>query len=284
MLRWLLTTLLVLVSLPALAAERIVSLAPFLTDLIVQLDAGERLVGVLDDGNLPPELATVTRVGSHQSLPLERILATRPDLVLAWTSGNPPELLARLEQLGLRVERFDPQSLAQIAEVTLAVGLLSATEARAAVLVDSYHQQLAQLHRPLTEDSPRVFIQLWDDPLYTISDAQLMGDALRHCGARNIFADLAILAPQIGRESVIAADPDVIILLADERKLAAPWLQRWRQFPHLRAVRHEALFVLDSNTLVRPTPAAVEGVRVLCELVWQQRGFSAPHADTLIRP
>ncbi|MFO7704009.1 MAG: cobalamin-binding protein [Halopseudomonas sp.] len=258
---------LLLLCLPLAAAPRIVSLAPFLTDMVVQLDAVDQLVGVLDDGQLPPELAAVSRIGSHQSLSRELILAQQPDLVLAWTSGNPPDLLHALESWGIHVEHFDPQSLADISEMTRHLGeLLGRSMAAEALLVD-YERDLASLHRPLSEDAPRVFVQLWDDPLYTISDKQLIGDALRHCGALNVFGALPIYAPQVGLESVLAADPDIILVLDDRLATEHPWLQRWRQFPQMKAVRGEGLKVLDGDSLVRPTPAIVNGVQSLCALV-----------------
>uniref|UniRef100_UPI003562C9A6 ABC transporter substrate-binding protein n=1 Tax=Halopseudomonas sp. TaxID=2901191 RepID=UPI003562C9A6 len=182
-------------------ARRIVSLAPFLTDMLIQLHASDRLVGVLDDGQLDQTLDTVVRVGGHQTLSRELILAQQPDLVLAWTSGNDPQLLAQLEKWGLRVERFDPQRLTDIADMTRELGHLLGMQQRARQLAADFEQSLARLHRPLTADAPRVFVQLWDDPLYTVSDQQLIGDALRHCGARNIFGALPVLAPQVGRES-----------------------------------------------------------------------------------
>jgi ABC-type Fe3+-hydroxamate transport system substrate-binding protein len=249
-------------------AQRIVSLAPFLTDMVVQLDAADRLVGVLDDGLLAEQLADVVRVGGYQTLSRELIVAQQPDLVLAWTSGNDPQLLAQLESLGLRVARFDPQRLDDIARMTRALGELLDTPAVAEELATGFEQSLARLHRPLASDAPRVFVQLWDDPLYTVSDRQMLGDALRHCGARNIFAALPVLAPQVGRESVIAADPDLIIVFADEPAQANPWLQRWRQFPQMHAVREERLLAMGGDRLVRPTPAIVEQLEVLCGMVW----------------
>ena len=155
-----------------------------------------------------------------------------------------------------------------IARMTRAMGKLLATPAEAEELATGFEQSLARLHRPLTSDAPRVFIQLWDDPLYTVSDQQMLGDALRHCGARNIFSGLPVLAPQVGRESVIAADPDLIIAFSDVPAQAVPWLQRWLQFPEMRAVRNDGLKSLDGDTLVRPTPQLVEGLERLCNLVW----------------
>lgn len=258
---------LLLLSLPLAAAPRVVSLAPFLTDMVLQLGAADQLVGVLDDGQLPAELDEVPRVGSHQSLSRELILAQKPDLILAWTSGNPPELLDALQTWGIRVERFDPQRLTDVTEMTRQLGVLLGRSQGAETLLTGYEQELQRLHRPMTSDAPRVFVQLWDEPLYTVSDNQLIGDALRHCGARNVFADLPIYAPQVGLESVLAADPEMILVVDDQPAAGHPWLRRWRQFPQLRAVREENLRVMNGDSLVRPTPQIVSGLSALCSLI-----------------
>ena len=258
-------------ALPLQAAERVVSLAPFLTDLMLQLGAEQRLVGLMEDNQRARELPDVPRVGGYQTLSAEQIIALRPDLVLAWPSGNPPALLARLESWGVRVERFEPQRLEDIASSVLALGELLDLTAVSRRLVADYQHTLDSLQRPLTADSPRVFVQLWDDPIYTISDGQLLGDALRHCGARNVFAGLPVLAPQIGRESVIAADPDIILLFSEQGADVHPWLQRWRQFPQLRAVQSRQLKVMDGDQLVRPTPQIVTALATLCQLIDDSR-------------
>lgn len=263
---WLLAGLLLVLQ-PVPGAERVVSLAPFLTDMMLQLDAAERLVGIMDDNQRAPELPEVPRVGGYQTLAAERIVAQRPDLILAWPSGNSAQLLAQLEAWGLSVERFEPQRLADIEPMVRKLGELLELSSRAEQLIADYRRELKALERPLADDAPRVFIQLWDDPIYTISDQQLLGDALRHCGARNVFAELTILAPQIGRESVIAADPDIILLFSSQQAEQHPWLKRWRQFPQLRAVRNQRLYTLDGDTLVRPTPRIVEGLRDLCGVI-----------------
>lgn len=261
-----------LFALPAqAAAQRIVSLAPFLTDMVQLLDAGDRLVGVLDDGQLPPELAQVPRVGAYQTLSAESIVAQRPDLVLAWTSGNSPALLQRLRSWHIQVVEFDPQSLADIASATQALGELLGQDRQAEQVLSDYHQQLQALAPPAGQRSQRVFIQLWDNPLYTVAGGQLVSDALQHCGAQNVFAKLPGLAPQVGREGVLAANPDIIIALADQAISAQPWLDDWRRFPQLKAVADERLYVLASDKLVRPTPRVVEGVAKLCALVTAPR-------------
>ncbi|MEH6389790.1 MULTISPECIES: cobalamin-binding protein [Pseudomonas] len=256
------------------AAERVVSLAPFLTDIVIMLDATERLVGVLDEGQRSAELDAVPRVGGHQSLSLELIVSQKPDLVLAWESGNPPALLSRLEGWGIQVLRFDPKDLESIASAVEQLGDVLQVAERAAAVTGRYNAALSQLAVPVGDDAPRVFIQLWDDPIYTVSGNQLIGDAVNHCGGINVFDALPGLAPQVGREGVLAANPDLILVLADDGKAVTEWLDRWRRFPQLNAVRQDGLHVLDSDRLVRPTPDVLDGVAQLCELIARQRELS----------
>lgn len=272
---WLLAGLL-LQSICVPAAERVVSLAPFLTDMVIMLDATDRLVGVLNDGHLPPEIDDIPRVGGHQTLSLELIVSLKPDLVLAWDSGNPPALLDRLEGWGIQVLRFDPKDLSSIATTVEKLGeALNAAE-RATEMNQRYRSALAELAVPVDNRSPGVFIQLWDDPLYTVTGNQLIGDAVKHCGGRNVFENLPGLAPQVGREGVLAANPDLILVLADDGKSVTEWLDRWRRFPQLNAVRRNGLHVLDSDRLVRPTPGVLDGVQRLCELIERQRRPAQP--------
>lgn len=277
---WLIGALLCL-SLPLPAAERIVSLAPFLTDMVAQLGAGPRLVGVLEDQSLPAGLRSVPRVGAHQSLSLERIVALSPDLVLAWPSGNAPELLTRLESLGIRVRRFDPQTLEDIDRMTLELGELLGRPDQAATLSQTYRSELARLKAPLAADLspadlPGVFVQLWDEPIFTPAGEQLLTDALRHCGARNVFESLAGLAPQISVEAVLAAKPDAIIALADDKQRAADWLLRWQDYTDIPAVRDARLWALESDALVRPTPSIIDGMRRLCTLIQSRPMLRSP--------
>lgn len=270
---WLLAGLMVF-SLSSPAATRIVSLAPFLTDIVIQLQAEDRLVGVMDDHLIPERLARVPRVGGYRSLSLESILAQRPDLVLAWTSGNDPQTLAVIESWGITVMRFDPQGLLQISDTVRELGHVLDAVDKAAQVVAEYEQALRQLAEPLGAESPRVFIQVWDEPLYTVAGGQMVSQALYHCGANNIFHELPGLAPQVSRESVLAANPDLIILLGDDAQQPARWREQWLRYPQLKAVASNRIHTLNSDHLVRPTPAIIEGVAALCAVVRGEKGVT----------
>lgn len=263
---WLLAGLLIF-SLSSPAATRIVSLAPFLTDIVIQLQAEDRLVGVMDDHLIPSRLAHLPRVGGYRSLSLESILAQRPDLVLGWSSGTDPQTLAVIESWGVPVLRFDPQNLQQISDTVRQLGSVLDARSQAEQVIAGYEQALDELAEPLNVESPRVFIQIWDEPLYTVSGRQMISQVLNHCGATNIFDNLSGLAPQVSHESVLAANPDIILLLGDNSRQPARWREQWLRYPQLNATVSNRIHTLDSDQLVRPTPAILEGVAALCAVV-----------------
>jgi iron complex transport system substrate-binding protein len=116
----------------------------------------------------------------------------------------------------------------------------------------------------------RVFYQVSDAPLFTLGGKHLVSRALALCGGRNVFADLALPAPQVSVEAVLAANPQVIVAgTADAQR--PPWLDRWLEWPALDAVRRHSLFVVDANLLHRPGPRFVDGVAELCAALAQAR-------------
>src|SRR5690606_28593872 len=114
--------------------------------------------------------------------------------------------------------------------------------------------------------SVTVLLQVWNRPLYTIGGAHLLSDALRLCGARNVFADLREASPVVETEAVIARDPQLIVAIALPGS-AAEWLQEWRRFARLRAVRDGALIGFEDTRLTRLGPSALPAAEALCEAI-----------------
>ena len=115
-----------------------------------------------------------------------------------------------------------------------------------------------------------VFYQVWEEPLMTVNDRHLISEAIRLCGGVNVFGGLPALTPRIGREAVLGADPEVIIAGGMGEDNPA-WLDPWREFGSLTAVRRENLFFVPPSTLQRPTPRMLEGTRRLCNHLEQAR-------------
>ncbi len=263
--RWL-ALLLLAFSAQALAAERVVGLAPSLSEIVVELGAADMLVGVLDGGERPTALAKVASVGRYGQLDIERLLSLNPDLILLWPGSVGPAQRAQLQRLNIPVYVAEPHSLEQLATQVQAIaeqlGRVDAGRALAAQL----RQRLVELRQRYQRAEPlRVFYQVWDAPLYTVGGGQIISDALSVCGARNVFDDLKLPAPQVGIESVLQRNPEVI-LAGDRAQLEA-----WKAWPQIAAVAQGHLLVVPDKGLERPSGQMVEAVARLCQVIAPQR-------------
>ncbi len=246
-------------------AQRIVSLAPHATEILFAAGAGQHIVGVTEYSDFPPAARDISSVGSGVALDLERIVRLKPDLVVAWESGNSAPQVARLEALGIPVYRSEPHDFAAIAATMEKLGRLTGTPAAGESNAANFRARLAQLqaryrHRPRVT----VFYQIWRSPLMTLNGEHMVSAALDLCGGENIFASLPQLAPTVGIESVLQADPDAIIASSGARE---DGLAQWRRFPKLKAVAMGNLLVVDGNLLNRPGPRVLDGVEALCRLL-----------------
>ncbi|MDH5211733.1 MAG: cobalamin-binding protein [Betaproteobacteria bacterium] len=251
----------------AAPARRVVSLAPHLTELMYAAGAGARLVGASQYSDFPPEAQRLPRVGSEASIDLEALVALGPDLVLAWPNAGSARAVERIAALGLPVFRSEPRELEDIARTLETFGRLAGTEAAASAAAQAFRARTADLaRRHATRARVRVFYQVWDRPLVTVSGDHVISKVMRLCGGENVLADLPALAPQVGRESVLRADPEVII--ASGANGAHPaWLDAWRAFPALAAVRGGNLYAIRPDLLQRHTPRLLDGADEVCRIL-----------------
>jgi iron complex transport system substrate-binding protein len=256
-------------------AQRIVSLAPHITELLFAVGAGAAVVGTSEFSDYPEGARTIPRVGGGGGLDLEAILALQPDLVIAWESGNPAGQARRLQQLGLPVFFSEPGHLEGIISSLERFGQLTGRQKEAGVQARTFADRLDELRRRYSgRDEISVYFQIWERPLMTVNGRHIVSDVIRLCGGRNVFADLPVLAPQIDSEAVLAANPDVIVA-GDAAGEPAASLVAWERWPELKAVRQGHLYTIQRELLVRPTPRLLEGAEQLCRLlegVREQRG------------
>lgn len=248
-------------------AHRIVSLSPHITELLFAAGAGEYVIGVSGFSDSPPAARDLPRIGSAASLDLERIVALRPDLVVAWYSGNPADQIGRLQALGLAVFMSEPRALGDIATTLVRLGELAATRSHAQRAAAAFNRRLADLRRRHAGKPPvRVFYQVWDRPLMTIGGEHIISDVIRMCGGINVFAGLSQLAPQIGIEAVLRQDPQVIIAASTDGD-AATVPGDWQRWSRLSAVRNAHLYTVPGDVLVRHTPRILDGAEAVCAIL-----------------
>ena len=256
-------------------AERIVSLAPHATELLFAAGAGSRMVGAVDWSDFPPAAREIPRVGSYVQPDLERIVALKPDLVVAWYSGNEPRLVERLRALGYPVYVSEMRALEEVPAGIERLGRLAGTDAAASRAAADFRARRDQLQKSYAAGVPvRVFYQIWDKPLMTINNEHLITRVMELCGGRNVFGDLPTLTPHLDVEGVLVANPQAIV--ASGMGEARPdWLDHWRRWPDLTAVKNGHLFFVPPDFLQRPTPRILDGAQQMCEALEQVRKDTA---------
>lgn len=251
---------------PALAVERVVSLAPSLTEIVVELEAADLLVGLLDGGERPAALAHLPSVGRFAQLELESLLQLRPDLVLLGPDSISAAQRQQLRDLGIPQLLVEPRQLSELAEQFAEVGARIGHAEQGQRLRQQFNAGLARLGQRYRRERPlRLFYQVWDVPLYTIGGQQIISDALGVCGAENIFADLALPAPQVSVEAVLQRKPEVI-LASQQRQLDA-----WRIWPGVPAVARKQLWLVPDSGLERPSFQMLGAIEQLCKQLQQAR-------------
>lgn len=251
---------------PVLANLRVVSLAPSLSEIVVELGSADLLVGVLDAGERPAAIADVPSVGRYGQLDMERLLSLKPDLLLLWPGSVGPAQRDQLKRLNIPTYVAEPHNLEQLSAHIEAIAAQLGRPERGTKLAADLRRKLDDLRQRYRRDTPlKVFYQVWDKPLYTVGGGQIISDALEVCGARNVFADLSLPAPQVSIEAVLQRNPQVI-LAGDQGQLDA-----WKAWPQVSAVAHGQLLLISDKGLERPSGQMIEATAKLCHLIAPER-------------
>jgi iron complex transport system substrate-binding protein len=233
--------------------------------------AGDRVIATAEYSVDPPEAQRVPRIGDAHAIDLERLVSLRPDVVVAWPGGNNPGQISRIEQLGIPLYRQRVDRLAGMPASLRRLGRLAGTAEEADAAATSIETRLAALERKhVRSERLSILLQVWGQPLYTVGGTHLMSDAMRLCGADNVFADLKDLGPAVELEAVIKRDPALIIALGPA-DAAREWLASWKRFGSMRAVRTGRLVVFDDLRLARMGPGAIDATEALCVAIDRAR-------------
>lgn len=249
-------------------AKRVLSLAPHITELIDAAGGDTVLIGAVVHSDYPVTAQRLPRVGDAYALDLERIVALKPDLIVAWPDGNPRRQLDALRALSIPMFYSRPHRLSDIASNIERLGVLLDTQPIASAAATKFRAALQKLRARYAHRSPvRVFYQISEHPLMTLNAAHPVSEVIELCGGKNIFAHLAAHAPHVSLEAVLAANPQAIVTtrtVPGQFSKYQAGLARWRHWPNLIAVQRNALFILDADMLDRPGPRIAQGAAQLC--------------------
>ncbi len=257
------------VQLPS-SPQRVVALAPSLTECVFALGREARLVGVSANSDFPGPASGLPEVGTYVAPDLERIVSLKPDLCLATRDGNPRSLVRRLEELGIPVFALDPRDLEQVFDSLRLLGHVLNAKTEAEKLVGDLNQRIHRVKERVAraEHRPRVFYQIGTSPIVSAGSDTFIHELIRMAGGDNLAAGPKQY-PRYSREEVLVLDPEVIIVssMTGSEQLTRKVRGMWSEFPSIEAVRSDRIHAVDADCLNRASPRLVRGLEILAHLL-----------------
>lgn len=251
--------------------RRIVSLAPNLTELLFEIDAGDLIVGADEYSNYPPQANSIQRVNNHSIVNYEAITALQPDIIFAWSSGNGISTINRLKSLGFRVFSFEISRLENFPGVYQRLGVLTGRIDESKKMTNKFNRELESISNRFSKlEKVRTLYQVWDNPLMTVNNQHIISEIISICGGVNIFGNLDSLTPIISLEAVLSENPRVILSSGNEKD-SRDLFEFWGKWKDVDAVKNKNLFLVPPDLLARQTFRILSGAEYLCQFLEQSR-------------
>ena len=254
---------------PASAADevvnkghRVVTLAPHLAEVVIAAGAGEYLIGVISGTDYPASTTKIPIVGGVNGIDFEKLITLEPTMVLGWDEGTKPADIVKLQSLGIPVRILSSNRLVDLHQQIIEVGGLFGTELIATESARVIFARILKLSRHQSRDhQKKIFIQIWDKPIFTIGRKHLINEGLQLCGAVNVAANYPFVAGAVSMEAVVLSGADSILDLTGN-----PLSEELE--PQSIKGRHLGAFIPtvegDANLLMRPGPRFLDGLETLC--------------------
>ena len=257
----------------ALQKQRIIALAPHIVESLYAIGAGQQIIGTTAHADFPKGAKDILQVGNYARLQIEKIIQLKPDVIIAWKTGNPVDDLARLEKYQLKVIYSDPQTLDDVAKELMMLGKITGREAAANVIAEQYLAKLQKIRQAYANQSKvSVFYELWSRPLRTVANKAWPQQQIELCGASNPFSDAKDDYPSIGLEQVLVTLPQVVIQ-PSQHSADSPDGLNWPQWPHIPATKNGFIFHPNADKVHRMTTRMLDEVDILCEQIDTARQF-----------
>ncbi|WP_024610030.1 cobalamin-binding protein [Pseudoalteromonas sp. TB64] len=243
---------------------RIIALAPHIVENLFAIGAGDNIVGTVDYADYPSEAQSIERIGGYYGISLEKVLALKPDLVIAWKSGNQSEDLAQIERLGIKVYLSNPTTIAGVADELLTFGEFTGNIEQSQQAANAFTQKLnAIIKSQQNKKNITAFYQLWSEPMMTVGKNTWINQLIETCHVSNVFAQSVTDYPQISIENVIVTKPQVIIIPDEKSKTPQP-VVNWQKWPEVPAIKNDQFISVNADLLHRFTPRMLDGLADMC--------------------
>lgn len=249
--------------------KRIISLAPNVTEILFSLSLGGNIVGVTNYCNYPREARNKQRIGGFVNPSIEKIVALRPDLIIATADGNRRQTVMQIEKLGIPVYVINPATLDGLYKNILAIARLAGCPREGRRLVNtlrSRQKRIVEKVRGLSRKS--VFFQVGINPVISVGGDTFINELISLAGGKNIYAQESRRYPRCSLESILSQNPDIIIISTAGRREEYEEAKRyWRQWPTLTAVKKNHIFWIDPDLINRPSPRVLDALETLANLL-----------------
>lgn len=249
--------------------QRVVALAPSITEIIFALGCQDRLKGATRFSDYPEAAKTLPKVGSYVYLDLEKIVALDPDVCIAIKDGNPKTVVERLESLGIPVFAVNPRGLASVMTTIAHIGRLLGVEKTADEVIADMETRIGKIESKVarTDKRPRVFFQIGISPIVSAGSDTFIHELIVKAGGRNIAGKYKSY-PRFSQEEVLELAPEVLIITSMARdEIFERVKAEWEQWDRIPAVANNRVHLVDSNLFDRPTPRLVDALEKLLELI-----------------
>ncbi len=253
--------------------QRIISLAPHITEILYAIGLEEKVVGVTLFSDFPEKAREKAVIGSYVTLDLEKIISLSPDLIISTSDGNPKEDINRLSSMGHTVYVISHSNINGIFSSILNIGEITRQEAKANELVVNMKKRIATVQSKIKSARIRpVFYQLGDNPLMTAGRNTFIDSLIELAGGRNIAGELDILYPRYSMEKVLASSPEVIVISSmAEKNVSDDAFKKWERWKEIPAVKHNEIYFINPDLIHRPGPRIVEGLEKLSNMIHPDR-------------
>ncbi|ACL70647.1 ABC transporter substrate-binding protein [Halothermothrix orenii] len=247
--------------------ERIISLSPNITEILFALGLDEEIVGVTTYADYPEAALEKEKIGTIVEPNIEKIISLKPDLVFA-AGINKLETVFTLKKLGIKVAGFNPTRVNDIFVTIKKIGKLTGKSKEARAMVTSMYIEMAEIQELVDaalkdRPRPRVFYEIWSDPLYTAGKNTFIDDVINLAGGVNIGAKAPGKWPQFNLEQLLIENPDVYIssLHSAPGKVTVEKIKKRTGYSSLKAVKNNRVYIVDQNLVSRPSPRIIKGLK-----------------------
>lgn len=244
--------------------ERIISLAPGITEILFAAGLGDRVVGVTSFCDYPEEAKKKPKIGGMSNPSLEAVVRLRPDIVVMTTDGNPAEFQRRLDRLGIRTHVFRSLTIDELPGGIRDMGLALGEEERFTALASGIERTIAEYASRHTRGGGKILFIISPEPLIVAGPGTAIDDAIRMLGWTNIAGNAQSRYPKFSIETIFRQSPDVIVIGRMRENMEALSAGLLKKIDHVRAVKNNRVMYLGDG-LYRLGPRVTEGIAELAE-------------------